>query len=245
MAQEEEDKKPEGGQNETMMTMEARDPDEAVFAEQAILHYAHWILEQMQPQLEDAIDSAANWFLSQPNASEFNNLGLIEAEGKVYLDQMAEVFGGRESPTFAHLFPELDGKVDQAARYGDMSAFFQELKTAARDACWYLRDNLQSVLSAQWDSLRDLAYEGSTEFIPVLHKMGLPKAGLDGTKMTQSFIKEAEAFKKNMPEKQAEAEDKEGKKDQQADEKQAAEDQNQQDQLKEQFTEEEAAKKAV
>ena len=38
-----------------------------------------------------------------------------------------------------------------------------------RDCSWYLRDNLESVLSNQWDELRDLAYEGSTDFIPALH----------------------------------------------------------------------------
>jgi hypothetical protein len=246
MAKEEDDKKPEGGQNEMMQAMEGRDPDEAVFAEQAILHYAHWILEQVQPQIEDALSNAEAWFESQPNAQDFNNLGLIEAEGKVFIEQMAQLFGGHKSPTFTHIFPQLDGAVDQAARFGDISSFMQQVRYAARDACWYLRDNTQSVLSQQWDALRDLAYEGSTEFIPVLHQLGFPKDTIDGTKFTEAFVKEGEAFKKKMPEKQAEAEEKnEGKKEQDAKKDQAAEDKGQEDKLKEQFTEEEAAKKAV
>ena len=91
------------------------------------------------------------------------------------------------------MYDELEGLVDWAAREEQETSFFVEaLSHAARDFTWYLRDNLQSVLTNEWDQLRDLAYEGSTDFIPALHAFGLPKAEWSPSDMHGTMIAIAE-----------------------------------------------------
>jgi hypothetical protein len=211
---EEEDKKPgEGGPpNETIFGKQERDPDEAVFAEQAIHHYAHWVLEQVGPKLEDAIESVSNWFLSQNESAMLNNNGLLEAEGKVILDEMANLFGGAKTPIAQAVIPEIAHQSDEAVRDGQAHSYFYEMRAALRDACWYIRDNLQGILSNHWDQLRDLAYEGNREFVPVIHKLGLPKIETDGKQLADRLVKEAEEFKKTVPKEKEEATKDEGEK---------------------------------
>jgi hypothetical protein len=242
---EEEDKKPgEGGPpNEAIFGKQERDPDEAVFAEQAILAYAHWVLEQVGPQLEGAMETAANWFLSQPEAQLLDNMALLESEGKVVLSQMSDWFGGDRSPVAQLLIPELASRVDFASRDGQAQSFFAEMKSALRDSCWYLRDNLQQVLNAKWDELRDLAYEGNREFIPVIHKLGLPKPDLDVQGFADKMIKEGEAFKKTVPQQKEEATKDQPEEKKAEGEEKAADDEKTADQAKD-ILEEESKKAA-
>jgi hypothetical protein len=90
------------------------------------------------------------------------------------------------------------------------SLFFNELAYAARDACWYVRDNLQSMLANEWDSLRDLAYEGSREFVPLLHQLGLPAIDAETQALTQALIAEGERYRLSIPQKTEEATQKAG-----------------------------------
>jgi hypothetical protein len=101
---------------------------------------------------------------------------------------------------------EVGGAVDAAARQESQAqVFLHEVARAVRDACWYLRDNLQALLANHWDHLRDLAYEGSTDFIPALHHLGLPSVDADTSKLTGALTREAHAFQKSLPKKQEEA----------------------------------------
>ena len=81
----------------------------------------------------------------------------------------------------------------------------QALSSRARDFTWYLRDNLQSVLSNEWDQLRDLAYEGSTDFIQALHAFGMPRPDWSAVDMSSTMIAIAEQIEKGTPKTEEEA----------------------------------------
>jgi hypothetical protein len=218
----EEEKKPDGGDApppETILDTAQRDPDEAAFAEQAILEYAHEVLASFGDGVQSAVDAVAAWVESQNAAELFNNAGFAAQMGDAFLQQMLTACGGKDTPIGAALFEQLDGEVDQAARSDrDVASVMSDFGSSARDFAWYLRDNLQSVLSNQWDQLRDLAYEGSTDFIPAIHAFGLPEFGFSPTEMQSALITVADATRQNAPKTQQEAveQDPEQKKDEQA-----------------------------
>src|SRR5258705_10883610 len=90
--------------------------------------------------------------------------------------QIIPASGGKVTPFGPAMFEQLDSLIDEAVREEEQTSFFVEaLSRGARDFTWYLRDNLQGVLTNEWDQLRDLAYEGSTDFIVALHAFGMPK----------------------------------------------------------------------
>ena len=207
---EDEQKKVDGDQGpppETVLeTEKQRDPDEAVFAEQAILHYAAQVLDQFRNNVETALSAFTAWVESQNDPKVFNNQGFNAQIGDVFLQQMMAACGGQNTPIGTSMYEELEGLVDWAAREEEETSYFVEaLSRAARDYTWYLRDNLQGVLSNEWDQLRDLAYEGSTDFIPALHAFGLPKAEWSPSGMNSTMIAIAEKVRDGAPKTQEEA----------------------------------------
>jgi hypothetical protein len=200
--EEDEDNKP----NETILeTKEQRDPDEAVFAEQAIHHYANDLLDQFRDQFEGAMAEVENFMAGRTEQDLLNDRFFLEQLGGQFLHQAMKAFGGAHTPLAQAVFPLLDGAIDQSARGGQISSFVADLSTAMRDATWYLRDNLESVLSNQWDELRDLAYEGSTEFIPALHAYGLPAVDFSPQHVSHSLIKHSTEYLDAMPKQQEES----------------------------------------
>ena len=212
MALDEEEKPGEGeGQppSETILAGEQRDPDEAVFAEQAIHHYVNWVLDPFREQVISTIEGFAGWVASQADSQLFDNGAFLESTGRVYLDQMTQLLGGPKSPIAAYVMSDLSGVVDMGVRDEiQASVFINELARGARDACWTIRDNLQSILSNEWDQIRDLAYEGSHEFVPLLHKLGLPPAEPKTEQLTSSLQSGAESFRRSIPQKKEQAEEK-------------------------------------
>ena len=204
------DKKLEGGPapppSETVLATEQRDPDEAVFAEQAIHHYANEVLEQFRQSVETALGAFTAWVESQNAAEALNNAGFNTQIGDVFLQQMMSACGGMETPIGAALFDQLDGLIDEAVREEEETSYFVEaLSRGARDFTWYLRDNLQNVLGNEWDQLRDLAYEGSTDFIPALHAFGMPRAEWAPADMQSTMVAIAEQLRDGAPKTEEEA----------------------------------------
>jgi hypothetical protein len=179
--------------------IEQRDPDEAVFAEDAIHHYAGEVLQEFQHAVESAMGQLNAYLSSENQDHAFDDRAFLEELGANFLAEMMQVFGGKDTPIAQAVFSELDGQIDMAARGSDVSTFVDHLSMAARDAGWYLRDNLQSVLSGHWDHLRDLAYEGSTDFIHALHQLGLPKAHLKGKEISTPLIHVAKEHRQKVP----------------------------------------------
>ena len=187
-------------------TDKQRDPDEAVFAEQAIHHYAAEVLEQFGQNVETALSAFTAWVESQNDPQAFDNAGFNTQIGDVFLEQMMSACGGRDTPIGGAMFDELDGVVDEAVRQEEETSYFvTALSRGARDFSWYLRDNLQSVLSNQWDQLRDLAYEGSTDFIAALHAFGMPKGEWSPTDMQSTMVAVAEQLRDATPKTPEEA----------------------------------------
>jgi len=215
MAQDEDKEKAEGGAppSETILeTTKQRDPDEATFAEQAIHHYAEELLQHFREGVESALGAFSAWVESQSSPETFDNPGFCAQIGDAFLQQMLSACGGKDTPIGAALFEQLDGFIDQAERQEHEAYFFiDELSRAARDFTWNVRDNLQSVLSHEWDQLRDLAYEGSTDFIPALHAFGLPSQQWSATDMQGAMIAIAEKLREGQPKTQEEAVDKDPK----------------------------------
>lgn len=187
-------------------TEKQRDPDEAVFAEQAIHHYATDVLDAFRDNLENALSAFRSWVESQNDPQVFNNSGFNAQIGDVFLQQMMSACGGKDTPIGAAMFSELDGKIDEAVRQeAETSYFVEALSRGARDFTWYLRDNLQGILSNEWDQLRDLAYEGSTDFIQAIHAFGLPKPDWSPTDMSSTMIAMADKVREGTPKTQEEA----------------------------------------
>ncbi len=218
---ENEDKKLEDGDQgpppETILeTEKQRDPDEAVLAEQAIHHYAADVLEQFRQSVETALGAFTSWVESQNDPQTFDNMGFNTQIGNVFLEQMMSACGGKDTPIGAAMFEQLDGIVDQAVRQEEQTAYFIEaLSRGARDFTWYLRDNLEGVLSNQWDQLRDLAYEGSTDFIAALHAFGMPKAEWSPAAMQGTMVAMADKLRQSTPKTQEEAVEKDPEQDKQ------------------------------
>lgn len=201
---EDDEDKPEGA---TQAQLEQQiDPEQAVFAEQAIFAYANWVLDQFREQLVAAVDAFGAWALSANEDHALDSAAFMNGLATVAEGQLVALFGGRDTPVGAHLVGLVEGPIDQAARQEEEVAFFvAEVSRAARDACWYLRDNVQAILSNQWDRLRDLAYEGSTEFIPVLHQLGFPRAELNAADLQATLQAEADRYKASLPRNKEEA----------------------------------------
>ncbi|HZS42576.1 MAG TPA: hypothetical protein VFF06_37355 [Polyangia bacterium] len=194
--------------SEEQLATQERDPDEAVFAEQAILEYAAWVLDQFQQNTQLALDNLTAWVQGQTETATFNDAGFFDQAGKSFMDQMMSACGGSDSPIGQTVFAQLDGAIDQAVRdESEASLFIEQLSRGVRDIAWYLRDNLQSVLAGQWDQLRDLAYEGSTEFIPVLHGFGLPTAEMNPADLSTQLTSVAQAYAAAAPKKQEKVEE--------------------------------------
>jgi hypothetical protein len=182
-----------------------RDPEEAAFAEQAIQEYAQWVLDAFRQNVESAFDGYSAWVMSQDPAV-FNNAALFETVARESMKFMGELCGHAGTPVGQVLMQEVGAVVDAAVRQeNEASLFVNELSRAARDASWYLRDNLQSVLSNHWDSLLDLAYEGSTDFVAVIHQLGLPVAEWSPPDMTQRLQQASDGYAKAVPQQQEEA----------------------------------------
>jgi hypothetical protein len=215
MAKEEEEKKAEGEAppSETILeTEKQRDPDEATFAEQAIHHYAEDILNSFRDNVENALGSFTAWLASQNSSETFDNPGFNAQIGDAFLQQMMAACGGKETPIGAAMYEQLSSVVDQASRSEHEAYYFiNELSRGARDFTWYLRDNLQGVLSNEWDQLRDLAYEGSTDFIPALHAFGLPQAQWAPADLQSSMTAIADKVRESAPKTQEEAVEKDPK----------------------------------
>jgi hypothetical protein len=239
--EEEEEKQADQNQppSETILEKEPqRDPDEAVFAEQAIHHYVQFVLEHVEPAIESAMESVASWILSQQKNDVFANPLYLMQAGQLFRDQMAAMMGYAETPLATFLLPLMTQPLDRVDEFTRAEDLMRDLAQAARGALAYVQDNLQSVLATQWDQLRDLAYEGSTEFIPVLHELGLPSVDFDPQTLTAPMIAQAEEYKATLPEQKEEALEQEGDK---LDDTKKAEAEEQ----KQQFMEEEEGKTAV
>ncbi len=239
----EDDKKNPGDDNqpptEDQLATTQRDPDEAVFAEQAILEYAAWVLDNFSQNTLTALDNFSAWIQGQAETQQaFNDNGFFAQAGQSYLEQMMAACGGADSPIGQCVYGQLDGAIDQAVRdEAEVSLFVNELSRATRDVCWYLRDNVQAVLANQWDQLRDLAYEGSTEFIPVIHHFGLPTAETNPADLQGKLQAVASAYAAAVPKKQEQAEE-EAPKEETA---QAEEQEQQAEQMQQEFQQEKEA----
>lgn len=182
---------------------EQRDPDEAVLAEDAIHSYANEALEQFRQQVELAMGNVTAWVQGQSSL----DTGTVGPQlGEAFLSQMVSACGGADAPIGAAIYEQLEGEVDQLVRdEPDAGRLVEGLTMAARDFDWYLRDNLQSVLSHQWDQLRDLAYEGSTDFVAALHAFGLPRLDFSGVGLQSGLVAVGETVLSQQPKTQDEA----------------------------------------
>lgn len=203
----EDEKKPEGADDESpseTMLAEQRDPDEAVIAEEAIHSYANEVLEQFRQQVETAMSNVTAW--CDGHAADLA-AGSVGAQlGEAFLSELVSACGGMDSPIGAALHEQLDSEVDTIVRDEEEAGRVAEsLSMAARDFDWYLRDNLQSVLAHQWDQLRDLAYEGSTDFIAALHAFGLPALDFSAAGLESGLIAVGETVLAQQPKTEDEA----------------------------------------
>ena len=203
----EDEKKPEESEDEApseTMLAEQRDPDEAVLAEEAIHSYANEVLEQFGEEVETAMGNVTAW--CDGHAAELEAGSVGPQLSKAFTSQLVSACGGRHAPIGHALHEHLENEIDSLVRDEQEAGRVAEgLSMAARDFSWYLRDNLQSVLAHHWDQLRDLAYEGSTDFIAALHAFGLPELSFSGAGLESGMVAVGETVLTQKPKTQDEA----------------------------------------
>jgi hypothetical protein len=218
---EDEQKKGEGAApppSETVLDSapKQRDPNVAVEAEDSIHTYAVSALDNFREASEKALDGVIGWIESQSSAEDFNNHGVNAKLGSSYLDLLLSACGGRDTPIGAKLYEEVDSQIDWAVRNEvESTTVVDFLSRTTRDFTWYIRDNLKFVLSHQWDQLRDLAYEGSTDFVALLHGLGMPQFSWTGESLQSGMIAVGENVLANKPKTAQEAIDKDPKQQEQ------------------------------
>src|SRR5256885_1344971 len=121
MAEDEQKKQGEGAPppSETVLdsVQQERDPDEAVFAEDAIHTYAESALDSFRQTTEMSLDAVTAWIEGQASTETLDNSGVTARLGSSYLELMLSAFGGKDTPIGAKFFEQVDGVVDQAVRF--------------------------------------------------------------------------------------------------------------------------------
>ena len=196
-------KKPGEGEGtppaEAILAERQRDPDEAVFAEQAIRSFVATRLGEWYEQVESSIDSLEAWLSAHDEATRatFAQRGFFDALGDRYIGDLFALAGGRGHPIMDALAGETYSTVSWAgSAEADVSGFLNHMRRGVRDACWFVRDSLPSLVSQDWPELLDLAYEGSTDFIPRLHALGLPPFNFKPAAFADGLIAYSDAYQK-------------------------------------------------
>lgn len=184
--------------SETVLDVDDKDPSAAAGAEHAIRGYLTERLAEWNEQMQDAIDSLDSWIASQTEEAQagFDQRGYFDSLGDQFLGELYGVAGGRGTPIMDALAGEASNTVS-FAQHAEFEAhyFLVQLQRSVRDACWYVRDAAPSVLSNQWPELLDLAYQGSTEFVPALHALGLPLRSFNPADLSARLIAHAQAWR--------------------------------------------------
>lgn len=184
---------------EVMFEDRARDPDEAVVAEDAIRGFMARRLAEWHEQMDAAIDALEAWVQTQDEAARavFSERGYFDALGDRFEGQLYDVAGGKGTPLMDYVVAEMHGTISFAQHAeSDLSGFIYHLRRGVRDATWTLRDNVSAVLSNEWPQLLDLAYEGSFDFIPMLHALGLPTMAFKPQEFGDNLVAHADAYRK-------------------------------------------------
>lgn len=184
--------------------VEQREPDEAMNAEDAIHAYANRALADFRQAMDGALDQVLAWVQGARSSLDLD--ALAPQLGDAFMHEILNAYGGMDAPIGAAAFNELDGNVDEIVREEhDAGSFVEALRRAVRNFDWYLQDNLQSVLSHHWDQLRDLAYEGETQFVAPLHALGLPRPDWSADGLRDGLIAVGETVREQQPKSADEA----------------------------------------
>ena len=130
---------------------------------------------------------------------------------------MMSACGGKDTPIGAAMFDQLDGLVDEAVRQEDADLVLRRgaVDAARATSPGTCATTCRAILSNEWDQLRDLAYEGSTDFIPALHAFGMPQAEWSPADMQSTMMAIAEQLRESTPKTQEEAVEKDPKQEEQ------------------------------
>lgn len=179
-----------------------RDPDEMVFAEQAIHHYADQVMTQFRDSIESAMSAVSGFLSSQVDTNPQLDASFQQAMATSFMDHLLEQCGGADTPIGIAMYEQIERHINALlSTEGEASDLVTDLGGYAIDATYQVEDNLESVLSGDWDNLRDLAYEGATDFIPVLHALGMPEANSSQHEMSEPMIADAQAVLDALPKK--------------------------------------------
>ena len=195
---------------ETILASNTRQPDETVVAEDAIRGFTTQRMSDFYAQVEGAIDTLESWIMTQGEDAKavFAQRGFYDSIGDRFISQLLDVAGGKGTPIMDALARETDNTVSWAMHAeSDMGQFINYMRRGARDACWYVRDALPSIVASQWPQLLDLAYEGATDFIPAMHAMGLPGLSFKPAEFSDKLVAHADAYRKAIEPKKEKAVD--------------------------------------
>src|SRR5207253_4588935 len=78
---------------EIFLEKEQRDPDEAVFAEQAIRHYASDVIDMFRDQVESAMSELQSFLSAKTEKDDLNNGYFLETLGSAFLEKSMDLFG--------------------------------------------------------------------------------------------------------------------------------------------------------
>ena len=210
---EEAGKKPgEPGQDPTQETILEEKQDDAGGgqASDSIRYFIKDRLAEFYDDMEGAIDNFEAYLGGQTAEFQtaFNQRGFFSFLGDRFEEDLFQITGGAQ-PMMTALVGEVHNATSQAEHSsGNIGNYINNaLRRGTRDACWFVRDAAPDILASHWKQLEALAADGSNQFIPALHHLGLPSVAFNPGEFTKTLIGHADQYRRTMGIKQKEVEE--------------------------------------
>ncbi len=202
MAQQEieEAKKPEGDQPDAakeMLLEQQADPEAQDQAEQSVRSYVGQRLGEFIEEMDNTFDGVEAWVLSQSEdrRASLNQGGYFDFLGARLEQELLNLAGGA-TPLMSALVGELHNANDFSARSTPNISLFMAggPRSGLKYGAWYVRDAVDGLLGDKWSEILTLAANGSEQFIPALHLLGIPTLDFNPAELTATLQQASEDY---------------------------------------------------
>jgi hypothetical protein len=180
------------------MLLEAqKDPEAQGNAENSVHGYVRERLENFIQEMDTAFDAVEAWVISQSDDRKagLNQGGYFDFLGGQIEAQLFALSGG-PAPLMTALVGELHNANDFAARTTpDISLYLAGgPRSGLKYGAWFVRDAVEGLLGDKWRDVLSLATNESSQFIPALHQLGIPKFDFDPLQMAAALQASSEQY---------------------------------------------------
>lgn len=192
---------PENGANQETFLEEQRAGEDPQ-SQDTIRYFVRDHLVRFHQQMEAALDLFEAYVRTQTEdvRAAFEQRGFFDFIGQRFEEELLHLGGGSDRPLASTLVREVHNAVAFAEHSCfDLGTFVNNaFRRGVRDACWYIRDAVPSILDAHWSNLLKLAAGGGNQFIPALYSLGFPRHGFDPNTFAETLRLHAEGYRRAM-----------------------------------------------